>query len=71
MSSINYAEKIPNNVNLSEDRRLQRALESWQPHYIDWWKEMGPEGTSTSEIYLRTAISADMPAFSFTRLLMV
>ena len=59
MSSINYADKIPNNVNLSEDRRLQRALESWQPHYIDWWKEMGPEGTSTSEIYLRTAISAE------------
>ncbi len=59
MSSIDYAEKIPNNVNLSEDRRLQRALESWQPHYIDWWKEMGPEGTATSEIYLRTAISAE------------
>lgn len=59
MSSINYAEKIPNNVNLSDDRRLQRALESWQPAYIDWWKEMGPEGTSTSEIYLRTAISAE------------
>jgi benzoyl-CoA 2,3-epoxidase subunit B len=59
MSSINYAEKIPNNVNLSEDKKLQRALESWQPAYIDWWKEMGPEGTSTSEIYLRTAISAE------------
>jgi len=27
MSSINYSEKIPNNVNLSEDRTLQRALE--------------------------------------------
>ena len=59
MSSINYSDKIPNNVNLSEDRKLQRALESWQPHYIDWWKEMGPEGTATSEIYLRTAISAE------------
>ena len=27
MSGINYSEKIPNNVNLSEDRTLQRALE--------------------------------------------
>ena len=27
MSTINYSEKIPNNVNLSEDRTLQRALE--------------------------------------------
>ena len=25
MSGINYSEKIPNNVNLSEDRTLQRA----------------------------------------------
>jgi benzoyl-CoA 2,3-dioxygenase component B len=27
MSAINYSEKIPNNVNLSDDRTLQRALE--------------------------------------------
>lgn len=59
MNSIDYSQKIPNNVNLSEDRRLQRALESWQPHYLDWWKEMGPEGTTTHDVYLRTAISAD------------
>ena len=30
-TSINYSDKIPNNVNLSEDRTLQRALEQWQP----------------------------------------
>ena len=35
MSSINYSEKIPNNVNLSEDKTLQRALEHWQPNYLD------------------------------------
>jgi len=57
--SINYAEKIPNNVNLSDDRKLQRALESWQPHYVDWWKEMGPVGTVNTDVYLRTAISTD------------
>ena len=27
LSKIDYSERIPNNVNLSEDRRLQRALE--------------------------------------------
>jgi len=26
MSTMNYSDKIPNNVNLSEDRTLQRAL---------------------------------------------
>ncbi|MCA9672288.1 MAG: benzoyl-CoA 2,3-epoxidase subunit BoxB [Myxococcales bacterium] len=53
-------EKIPNNVNLSSDRRLQRALERWQPAYLDWWREMGPEGFQDHhKIYLRTAISAD------------
>jgi benzoyl-CoA 2,3-epoxidase subunit B len=59
MSSINYAEKIPNNVNLSEDRRLQRALETWQPHYLDWWRDMGPNGSLDYDVYLRTAISAE------------
>lgn len=58
-ATVNYSDKIPNNVNLSEDRRLQRALESWQPHYIDWWKEMGPDGSLDYQVYLRTAISAD------------
>jgi benzoyl-CoA 2,3-dioxygenase component B len=57
--SINYSERIPNNVGLSENRRLQRALESWQPHYLQWWQELGPEGTTTCDVYLRTAISVE------------
>jgi len=57
--SIDYSEKIPNNVNLAEDRRLQRALEKWQPGYLDWWNEMGPAGTTNYDVYLRTAISVD------------
>ena len=56
MSTINYSEKIPNNVNLSDDRRLQRALEQWQPHFLDWWKAMGPDGSHAYDVYLRTAI---------------
>ncbi len=59
MSSINYSEKIPNNVNLSEDRTLQRALEQWQPNFINWWDDVGPEGSTNSDVYLRTAVSVD------------
>jgi benzoyl-CoA 2,3-epoxidase subunit B len=57
--SIVTDEKIPNNVNLSGDRRLQRALEAWQPHFISWWKEMGPVGFQARDIFLRTAISVE------------
>ena len=56
MSNVNYAEKIPNNVHLSDDRRLQRALEQWQPHFIDWWKSLGPVGSQDFDVYLRTAV---------------
>jgi len=37
--TINYSEKIPNNVNLADDRALQRALERWQPEFRDWWRD--------------------------------
>jgi benzoyl-CoA 2,3-dioxygenase component B len=57
--SIDYTERIPNNVGLSENRRLQRALESWQPNYLKWWEEMGPDGSSDFDAYLRTAISVE------------
>jgi len=52
-------EKIPNNVNLHENRRLQRALERWQPNYLKWWKDAGPADYQIDNIYLRTAISVD------------
>ncbi len=52
-------EKIPNNVNLSSDRRLQRALEQWQPSFLDWWMEVGPSGFQADDIYLRTAVSVE------------
>ena len=58
-SRFNYSEKIPNNVNLAEDRALQRALEQWQPHFIDWWKDMGPEVSLDHDVYLRTAVSVE------------
>ncbi|WP_163758667.1 benzoyl-CoA 2,3-epoxidase subunit BoxB [Mycobacterium botniense] len=55
-TAINYQDKIPNNVDLSSDRRLQRALESWQPKFISWWGEMGPT-LRTHGVYLRTAVA--------------
>nr|MCS5554303.1 benzoyl-CoA 2,3-epoxidase subunit BoxB [SAR324 cluster bacterium] len=55
--TINYNEKIPNNVDLSSDRRLQRALENWQPKFLDWWEELGPDQSSELNVYLRTAVS--------------
>ncbi len=57
--SINYSEKIPNNVNLSEDKTLQRALEQWQPEFLNWWGDMGPEGSKNFDVYLRTAVSVE------------
>ncbi len=58
MSSL-YTERIPNNVDLAGDRRLLRALVQWQPNFLSWWHEMGPEGATAHEIYLRTAVSVD------------
>jgi benzoyl-CoA 2,3-epoxidase subunit B len=51
-----YTEKIPNNVGLREDRRLRRALESWQPNFLSWWESMGPT-LPTEDVYLRTAVN--------------
>lgn len=56
VSKINYDERIPNNVDLSSNRRLQRALEGWQPKFLDWWKDLGPQ-LPTKDVYLRTAIA--------------
>jgi benzoyl-CoA 2,3-dioxygenase component B len=55
MATADYTVKIPNNVSLHEDRRLQRALGSWQPNFLDWWQQMGPT-LPTQDVYLRTAI---------------
>ena len=54
------AERIPNNVGLSSNKRLQRALEHWQPAYIQWWRDMGPQGfQDLHQVYVRTAVSVD------------
>jgi benzoyl-CoA 2,3-dioxygenase component B len=56
---VDYGSLIPNNVGLADDPKLQRALETWHPGYIDWWMSMGPEGFQMADVYLRTAISVE------------
>ncbi len=58
MSTISQ-ERIPNNVDLTSDKRLQRALEAWQPGFLDWWRDMGPDGFQADDVFLRTAISVE------------
>ena len=59
VSTIDYSQKIPNNVGLNTNRTLQRALEHWQPSFLDWWRDMGPEESRAFDIYLRTAVGVD------------
>jgi benzoyl-CoA 2,3-dioxygenase component B len=62
--NIDYDQKIPNNVDLSGDKTLQRALEHWQPEFLNWWREMGPEGSNKFDVYLRTATSVDQAGWA-------
>src|ERR1700684_4390475 len=55
-TQIDYDGLIPNNVGLADDLRVRKALETWHPGYIDWWKSMGPEGFQDFPVYLRTAV---------------
>ncbi len=59
LQQIDYNGLIPNNVGLGNDERVKRALEKWHPGYIDWWKDMGPEGFQEKLVYLRTAVSVE------------
>ena len=57
--SLDYYERIPNNVGLGDNRALQRALEHWQPRFLDWWTETGPAAFRGADVYLRTATAVD------------
>ena len=57
--NVSYDTKIPNNVNLSSDRRVLKALEKWHPGYIDWWTKLIPQQFQDAKVYLRTAIGVE------------
>ncbi len=57
-------DRIPNNVDLASDRRLQRALEAWQPSFLSWWREMGPVGFQEDLVFLRTAVGVEADAWA-------
>ncbi len=57
--NVSYDTQIPNNVGLSSDKRVLKALEKWHPGYINWWTELLPDKFQKSAIYLRTAVSVD------------
>ncbi len=57
--NVSYDTQIPNNVALSGDARILKALEKWHPGYLKWWNGLGPEGFQDAEVYLRTAVSVD------------
>jgi benzoyl-CoA 2,3-dioxygenase component B len=70
-TTVDYDGMIPNNVGLNADPRLRRALESWHPGYLDWWRDRGPEGFQERLVYLRTAVSVDPEGwakFGFVRM---
>ncbi|MBY6154584.1 benzoyl-CoA 2,3-epoxidase subunit BoxB [Vannielia litorea] len=57
--NVSYDTQIPNNVGLSEDKRVLKALEKWHPGYINWWNDLIPQNFQESLVYLRTAVSVD------------
>jgi benzoyl-CoA 2,3-dioxygenase component B len=56
MTSVDLNAKIPNNVGLADDPKLQRALEGWLPKYLEWWNDMGPTDFADKPVFLRTAV---------------
>ncbi len=57
--NVSYDTQIPNNVGLSTDKRVLKALEKWHPGYINWWNDLIPDSFQKSLVYLRTAVSVD------------
>ncbi|KPP85996.1 MAG: benzoyl-CoA oxygenase, B subunit [Rhodobacteraceae bacterium HLUCCO07] len=57
--NVSYDTQIPNNVGLSSDKKVLKALEKWHPGYIDWWNKLIPQNFQESLVYLRTAVSVD------------
>ena len=59
LTNVEYDTLIPNNVALSSDRKVLKALEKWHPGYINWWNDLIPQQFQEAMVYLRTAVSVD------------
>jgi len=59
LTNVEYDTLIPNNVALSSDRKVLKALEKWHPGYINWWNDLIPRQFQEAMVYLRTAVSVD------------
>jgi benzoyl-CoA 2,3-dioxygenase component B len=59
---MNLYDRIPNNVNLSEDKKLQRALEKVAAKLSRLVARDGAEGFQEKDVWLRTAISVGSKA---------
>ncbi len=59
LTHVEYDTLIPNNVALSTDRKVLKALEKWHPGYINWWNDLIPQKFQDAMVYLRTAVSVD------------
>ena len=76
--NVDYSTKIPNNVNLAEDRQVLKALEGWHPGYIDWDDEVrvffeerasfSPDSLTGMEANLRFVGPETMESKIFSRL---
>ena len=56
---VSYDSRIPNNINLSSDRRVLKSLERWHTGFFQWWNNQIPEQFQKSPVYLRTAVNVD------------
>ena len=56
LMNVEYDTLIPNNVGLSTDRKVLKALEKWHPGYINWWNELIPQKFQQSMVYLRLSL---------------
>ncbi len=56
MPTVDLDARIPNNVGLADDPKVRRALEHWQPRYLEWWHDMGPTDFERHDVWLRTAV---------------
>ncbi|GIT09600.1 MAG: hypothetical protein CM1200mP30_32300 [Pseudomonadota bacterium] len=55
--TINYNEKIPNNVDLSGDKDFSELWKTGSLNFLTGGKNLAPGQNSELNVYLRTAIS--------------